>query len=75
MKVLQICHKIPFPPNDGGALATYQLSKAMIDMGWDVKMLSISTPKHPYSIMYSDAVFNHVTLEHIFIDTTPKKRK
>jgi glycosyltransferase involved in cell wall biosynthesis len=72
MRVLQICHKIPFPPNDGGTLATYQHTKAMIEMGWSVKMLSISTPKHPYVEMPIDPIFNSTSPEHVAVDTTPK---
>ncbi len=63
MKVLQLCHKIPFPPNDGGTLATYQLAKAMIDMGWEVKILSIATSKHPFTEMPLDPVFKKTTPE------------
>ncbi|MGB1002879.1 MAG: glycosyltransferase family 4 protein [Salibacteraceae bacterium] len=72
MKVLQICHKFPFPPNDGGTLATYQLTKAMIEMGWSVKILSISTPKHPFVEMPVDPIYNKSQPEHIALDTTPK---
>ncbi|UTW65610.1 glycosyltransferase family 4 protein [bacterium SCSIO 12643] len=72
MKVLQLCHKIPFPPNDGGTLATYQLAKAMIDMGWEVKILSIATSKHPYTEMPLDPVFKKTVPEYIEVDTTPK---
>jgi glycosyltransferase involved in cell wall biosynthesis len=71
MKVLQLCHKMPFPPNDGGTLATYQLSKAMIDMGWDVKILGIATIKHPFTEMPLDPIFKHTKPEYINVDTTP----
>ena len=58
MNVLQICPKMPFPPNDGGTLAMYQLSKAMIDMGWKVKILGLGTKKHPITEMPLDPIFN-----------------
>ena len=72
MKVLQICHKIPFPPNDGGTLATYQLSKAMIEMGWNVKILALATNKHPFQEMPTDPIFNKTHPEYISINTNPK---
>ena len=72
MRVLQICHKVPFPPNDGGTLATYQLAKAMITMGWKVKTLAISTEKHPYHEMPLDSVFNSTQIEYVKVDTAPK---
>ena len=71
MRVLQICHKMPFPPNDGGTLATYQLSKAMIEMGWSVKILGIATPKHPYTELPIDTIFNKTKPEYVKINTTP----
>lgn len=72
MKVLQICHKFPFPPNDGGTLATYQLAKAMLEMGWEVKTLSLATGKHPQAEMPLDPVFNATKPESVKVDTTPK---
>lgn len=72
MRVLQICHKIPFPPNDGGTLATYQLTKAMIEMGWSVKILSLATAKHPFVEMPVDPIFNATKPEYVAIDSTPK---
>ena len=72
MRVLQICHKMPFPPNDGGTLAMYQLSKAMIEMGWDVKILGISTLKHPFIEYPLDEVYLRTNPESVKIDTTPK---
>lgn len=72
MNVLQICHKMPFPPNDGGTLAMYQLSKAMLDMGWKVKILGIETAKHPITEMPVDEVYTKTAPEGVTIDTTPK---
>lgn len=72
MNVLQICHKFPFPPNDGGTLATYQLSKAMIEMGWTVKILSLATGKHPHSEMPLDPIFKATEPESVKVDTSPK---
>ena len=72
MNVLQICHKMPFPPNDGGTLAMYQLSKAMLDMGWKVKVLGIGTAKHPITEMPLDEVYKKTKPEGVTIDTTPK---
>ncbi|MFT4755213.1 MAG: glycosyltransferase involved in cell wall biosynthesis [Salibacteraceae bacterium] len=72
MRVLQICHKIPFPPNDGGTLATYQLTKAMLDLGWSVKLLGMSTAKHPFTEMPVDPVFLSIQPEHVRIDTRPR---
>ena len=75
MRVLQICHKVPFPPNDGGTLATYQLTKAILDLGWSVKLLSLSTDKHPFIEMPLDSVYKATNPEHIAIDTNPNSKE
>jgi polysaccharide biosynthesis protein PslH len=48
MKVLQICHKPPFPPIDGGCLAMDDISNGLIRKGCEVKILTLSTQKHPF---------------------------
>jgi len=48
MKVLQICHKPPFPPVDGGCLAMDDISNGLIRKGCEVKILTLSTQKHPF---------------------------
>lgn len=47
MKILQLCSKPPFPPKDGGCVAMDILTNGLIEAGNDVKVLAISTHKHP----------------------------
>ena len=75
MKVLQICHKMPFPPNDGGTLATYQLSKAMLNLDWEVKLVGLSTLKHPMKEMPLDPVFQNSHPKSFETDTTPEPKE
>lgn len=49
MRVLQLCHKPPFPPVDGGCLAMAAVTKGLIEQGADLWIYSISTPKHPFN--------------------------
>lgn len=49
MKILQLCNKIPYPPNDGGAIATYNLSLALAHSGHEVRILAMNTPKHYFN--------------------------
>jgi len=49
MKVLQVCHKPPYPPHDGGSMAMFGLSGSFIRLGHDVTVLSLCTPKHNLS--------------------------
>jgi polysaccharide biosynthesis protein PslH len=46
MKILQITNKVPYPPNDGGAIACMSLIKGFSLLGHDVTVLSMNTRKH-----------------------------
>ena len=46
MKVLQICNKVPFPPKDGGSLATWNLAKGLAQQGVDLTIAALNTSKH-----------------------------
>ena len=46
MKILIISTKLPYPPKDGGAIATLNMATGMADTGNEVVMLSMNTPKH-----------------------------
>ncbi len=48
MKVLQLCHKPPFPPTDGGAMAIRSLTEGLLKKGHDLRLLMIATHKHPF---------------------------
>lgn len=74
MRVLHICSKTPFPPIDGGTIASYQLANAMLKMGWKVKNISVVTPKHPKQEMPIDPVYQHTAPRFEYIDTTPKSQ-
>lgn len=71
MKILQLCHKPPYPSNDGGTIAMHALSSNLSDSGIQVKIMGIATPKHPfekekltsnYLETYSPVFFNKNTL-------------
>ncbi len=46
MRILQITSKIPYPPKDGGAIATYNLTKGFFHLGHQITVLSLNTNKH-----------------------------
>jgi polysaccharide biosynthesis protein PslH len=46
MKLLQLCHKMPFPLHDGGAYSIYSTALGLISQGADIKVLAINTPKN-----------------------------
>ncbi|MBL4652676.1 MAG: glycosyltransferase family 4 protein [Flavobacteriales bacterium] len=70
MNVLQICHKPPVPSRDGGCLAMNAITQGLLKHNVSVKVLSISTPKHPFNIELLDEKYIRSTaIESIFIDT------
>ncbi|MCD4745725.1 MAG: glycosyltransferase family 4 protein [Bacteroidales bacterium] len=46
MKILQICHKMPFPLFDGGALSIYNTALGLISQKADIKVFALNTPRN-----------------------------
>lgn len=70
MKVLQLCHKPPFPPIDGGCKAMNNISRGFINNNVDLKILSIHTHKHPFNANNIPKEYHRDTgIESIYVDT------
>lgn len=50
MKILILSTKVPFPPKDGGAIATLSLAEGLSDVDNEILMLCLNTSKHPFDI-------------------------
>jgi glycosyltransferase involved in cell wall biosynthesis len=50
MKILQIANKMPYPPKDGGSIATFSLASSFSDLGHDVTVLAMNTSKHYFPV-------------------------
>ncbi|MDD4227092.1 MAG: glycosyltransferase family 4 protein [Mariniphaga sp.] len=46
MKILQVTNKVPFPTNDGGAIACMNLTSGFALLGHKVTILAMNTKKH-----------------------------
>jgi glycosyltransferase involved in cell wall biosynthesis len=46
MKILQLTNKIPYPPRDGGAIASITLARELAKAGNEVVVLAMNTSKH-----------------------------
>jgi glycosyltransferase involved in cell wall biosynthesis len=46
MKILQICHRIPYPPIDGGNIAMMNMALALKEAGHEVHQFALNTSKH-----------------------------
>ncbi|MBL7892088.1 MAG: glycosyltransferase family 4 protein [Bacteroidia bacterium] len=76
MNILQLCSKVPNPPKDGGAVAMDILTKGLIGHGAGVKVLALSTYKHPFDENKISADYLAKTnIEAVFVDTRPKPVK
>lgn len=46
MRILQICNKAPYPPNDGSSIAIYNMGNGFIANNVELHVLTINTKKH-----------------------------
>lgn len=46
MKILQLANKFPYPPKDGGSIATLNFSRSLARLGHRVTILAMNTSKH-----------------------------
>lgn len=70
MKVLQLCHKPPFPAIDGGCIAMKNISCGLIDQGAELHVLTIETDKHPYSPESIPEQYKEkINIKSVYVDT------
>lgn len=48
MKILILSHKPPYPAIDGGCVAIKNMANNLLELGYEVRILSLSTFKHPF---------------------------
>jgi len=71
VRVLQLCHKPPFPSVDGGTKAMHGITMGLLNTGHSVKVLTICTPKHPLDTAAIPKDYREATgIEGIFTDTS-----
>jgi len=70
MKILQLCHKPPQPAIDGGCIAINNITKGFLENNTAVKVLTISTVKHPFvKEEIEKDFFIKTQIESAFVDT------
>ena len=70
MKILQICHKPPIPSKDGGCIAMNNISQGLLGLNYKLKIITLSTSKHPLLLEKLDLDYKKNTLiEGVFVDT------
>jgi glycosyltransferase involved in cell wall biosynthesis len=69
LRILQLCHKFPYPLKDGGAIAVTYLAKAYAALGHEVTLLSMNTSKHWFDLSTLPPDFNHYVAMHaVFVE-------
>ena len=70
VKILILCHKMPFPPNDGGAIATLNMIQGFAGAGDQVTVLTMQTHKHPFSIdQLPDSLYENIQWFQVAVNT------
>jgi len=70
MKVLQLCNKPPLPMIDGGCIAINNISTGLLTAGIELKILTVSTHKHPFLLeSYPKDFIEKTKISGIFLDT------
>ncbi len=71
MRILQLCNKPPYPPIDGGTKAMHYITRGLLEAGHQVKVLCISTDKHPLKVAAIPEEYRARTgIEGVFVDTS-----
>jgi len=69
LRILQLCHKFPYPLKDGGAIAVTYLAKAYAALGHEVTLLSMNTSKHWFDVSSLPTEFDHYVAMHtVFVE-------
>lgn len=70
MKVLQLCNKPSRPSIDGGCIAIDHISQGLLQNDVDLKVLTLSTHKHPFNKKnYASDFVKKTEIEGVFVDT------
>ena len=75
MNILQLTNKMPYPPNDGGNIATLNMSKSFANLGNKVTILAMNTPKHSFDInKIPEDLTNIINFETVEVETDINKK-
>ena len=70
MRILQLCPKVPWPPDDGGRVAARVLALSLRRAGADVRTLSLNPGKHRVDPRTLPEEARALSLETIDVDTS-----
>lgn len=70
MKILQLCNKPPLPAVDGGCIAMNNITQGLLEAGHTVKVICISTYKHPFrEANYDPQYLRRTGFDSVYVET------
>jgi len=76
MKILVLANKMPYPPKDGGAIATLSLARSLRRCGCEVDLLAMNTQKHFCRVEdIPQEISSEINFYAVEVDTTIKATK
>lgn len=70
LEILQLCNKPPLPAVDGGCIAMNNVTQGLLELGHNMKLLSIFTHKHDFDeAHFPDSYMQQTDFEGVFVDT------
>ncbi|HUO86545.1 MAG TPA: glycosyltransferase family 4 protein, partial [Thermoanaerobaculia bacterium] len=70
MRILQLCPRVPWPPNDGGRVAMLEITRGLAGQGVEVEVLSLDPAKHRGDAAAAQRALAPVPLDTVAIDTS-----
>lgn len=72
MKILLLCNKAPYPPNDGSSIAIYSMAEGLREAGAKITVWALNTKKHfKDDKIVPEHIKHHWNYFTFFADTTP----
>ena len=73
MQILMLANKMPYPPKDGGSIATLSMAKAFVKLGHRVTILAMNTYKHHFEVEdLPDDIKSEIDFYTVYVDTSIK---
>jgi glycosyltransferase involved in cell wall biosynthesis len=70
LNILILCHKTPYPSTDGGTIASLNLITGLSNIGNNVDVLMMQTPKHNGDASkYPDELTEQINWHQVFVNT------
>ncbi|MFB9841059.1 glycosyltransferase family 4 protein [Mucilaginibacter ginsenosidivorans] len=70
MKILILTHRVPFPQNGGYPIVVCNTIRGLVNMGYEISLLSLKDKKHRHEEEESDELLSKISYRYYEIDTS-----